>query len=245
MIQLNNLVVGYQGKALTPPISGRFEAGSLTAILGENGVGKSTLLKTLAQIHAPISGELNYAKPCHELLSWLPQHADIDRSFPIRVFDVAAMGCWPNTGLLGALSDEQFKRVDEALYQTGIASLAHKTIDTLSGGQFQRMLFARLLVQDTPVMMMDEPFVGIDSQTRAALMELITGLNQAGKTIITVLHHIEVVEAFFPKLLLMKNNQVLWGDTQTVLPHYFHQHWTTAPSAEHTKGEARFESACS
>ncbi len=241
MIELNNVVVGYQGKPLTPPISGCFTPGSLTAILGENGVGKSTLLKTLAELQAPISGEIHYAKPCHKLLSWLPQQAEIDRSFPIRVFDVAAMGCWPQTGLLRAMSDAQFKRVEEALYQTGIAHLAQRTIDTLSGGQFQRMLFARLLVQDTPVMMMDEPFVGIDSQTRAALMELITALNSAGKTIITVLHHIEVVEAFFPELLLLKSNQVRWGKTEAVLPHYFHHHWTSAPRS---KGVTDYDAAC-
>lgn len=247
MIELNNLVVGYQGKALTPPISGHFSAGSLTAILGENGVGKSTLLKTIAQLHEPVSGDIHYGKPTSQLLSWLPQQSDIDRSFPIRVFDVAAMGCWPNTGLFNALSDTQYQRVREALYQTGIASLANNTIDTLSGGQFQRMLFARLLVQDTPVMMMDEPFVGIDSQTRAALMELITALNQSGKTIITVLHHIEVVQAFFPQLLLMKNQQVRWGETQHILPQYLHQHWTSSPRAQLSQPQqgADHEPACS
>lgn len=243
MIQLDKVVLGYQNTPLTPPISGRFEPGSLTAIVGENGVGKSTLIQAMTQGHTQLSGQIRYAKARESLLACLPQHANIDRSFPIRVFDVVAMGCWPKTGLFRALKGPQSTRVHQALAKTGIEHLANKTIDTLSGGQFQRMLFARLLVQDAPVMIMDEPFVGIDSQTRQVLMSLIEQLNQDGKTLIVVLHDMEMVKAYFPTLLLLTPQQVRWGNTQTLLPHYVHNDLASTVPHHDTLGGHRLEFA--
>ncbi|MDP5252875.1 MULTISPECIES: metal ABC transporter ATP-binding protein [unclassified Vibrio] len=243
MIQLDKVVLGYQNTPLTPPISGRFEPGSLTAIVGENGVGKSTLIQALTQGNTQLSGQIHYAKARENLMACLPQHAHLDRSFPIRVFDVVAMGCWPQTGLFRALKGVQSARVHQALVKTGIERLANNTIDTLSGGQFQRMLFARLLVQDAPVMIMDEPFVGIDCQTRQALMTLIEQLNQGGKTLIVVLHDMEMVEAFFPNLLMLKQDLVQWGKTATLLPHYGHTSTMGTPSPLVNPGEQKLELA--
>ncbi|SHO57025.1 putative siderophore transport system ATP-binding protein YusV [Vibrio quintilis] len=217
MINLNNLVVGYQGKGLTEPVSGSFEQGSLTAIMGENGTGKSTLLKTICGLLAPVSGHVSFHQNVQAEMSWLPQQADIDRSFPISVFDVVSMGCWPGRRMISALTRADTERINAALDTTGIRDLADYSVNRLSGGQFQRMLFARLLVQDAPVMLMDEPFTGIDAQTQEMLIALIGQLHRAGKTIITVLHNPEMVHTFFPQTLVINHSCFHWGKTSEVL----------------------------
>lgn len=217
MIYLKELVVGYQGQGLMQPISGRFLPGSLTAIMGENGAGKSTLLKTVCGLQPPVSGSVLFQGTSLNEMSWLPQQADIDRSFPIRVFDVVSMGCWPERAMLSALRHEDVERVHAALNKVGISHLASFSVDQLSGGQFQRMLFARMLVQDSPVMLMDEPFTGIDSKTQETLIQLIGELHQQGKTIITVLHNSEMVSTFFPQTLVVNCHCSHWGETQDVL----------------------------
>lgn len=220
MIELNNLVVGYKNQAVTAPITGRFEAGSLTAIKGANGAGKSTLLKTLSGMLTPISGELVYLSgACHKQCS-LPQRAEVDSDYPINVYEVVAMGCWPRKGIMRSLTCSDRKRISEALALVGLTDYMQASIGVLSGGQFQRMLFARMLVQDEPVMLMDEPFTGIDEHTRRVLLELIVALNRDGKTIIAVLHDMDIVRQYFPNLLLLSQESVLWGKTSDLLIEY-------------------------
>jgi len=219
MIYLDNLVVGYQGEGLIQPISGHFEQGSLTAIMGENGTGKSTLLKTISGLQVPVMGHLRFNEKIQDNMSWLPQQNDIDRSFPIHVFDVVAMGCWPRVTVTSTLIKSDTDRIYAALDEVGICDLANFSINKLSGGQFQRMLFARLLVQDAPIMLMDEPFTGIDVNTQDVLIKLICKLHQTGKTIITVLHNPEMVSSFFPQTLIINNHCFHWGETHDVLSH--------------------------
>ncbi len=219
MIELNNLVVGYKNQAVATAITGRFEAGSLTAIKGANGAGKSTLLKTLSGMLTPISGEVVYLSgACHKQCS-LPQRAEVDSDYPINVYEVVAMGCWPRKGIIRALSRGDKKRIAEAIELVGLTDYVHESIGILSGGQFQRMLFARMLVQDEPVMLLDEPFTGIDENTRRILLELIVALNRKGKTIIAVLHDMDIVRQYFPNLLLLGQESVLWGKTSDLLRH--------------------------
>ncbi|MDC0612448.1 ABC transporter ATP-binding protein [Vibrio sp.] len=215
MIHLHNLVVGYQGYGLAEPINGGFKRGSLTAIMGENGAGKSTLLKTICGIQPAVSGSVSINKAVS--LSWLPQQADIDRSFPINVFDVVAMGCWPRKSMMDSLRDADIAKIYAALDEVGIRDLVNFSVNQLSGGQFQRMLFARLLVQDADVMMMDEPFTGIDSQTQDVLIKLMCNLHQSGKTVIAVLHNPEMVADFFPDTLAINNACIHWGETHDVM----------------------------
>lgn len=217
MIELRNLTVGYKGRALTAPIDGRFDRGSLTAVMGANGSGKSTLLRTICGLQAPLSGQVIFNDQCANEVAWLAQQADVDRNFPMCVFDVVAMGCWPRAGIGHSLSPSELNRIEQALAQTGITSLVSQSIRTLSGGQFQRMLFARMLVQDSPIMLMDEPFVGIDAKTRTSLLRLISDLHEQGRTIIVVLHEQDVAEETFPETLLIHDGDVEWGCTRDVL----------------------------
>lgn len=215
MIELDNLTTGYHGKPLTQLINGTFERGSLTAIIGTNGCGKSTLLRTLAGLLPPVSG--NIFLPESELVGWLPQQSELDHHFPITVFDVVAMGCWPAASLLRGLCCEALDRIESALDLVGLHAIAYQTINRLSGGQFQRMLFARMLVQDAQLMLLDEPFTGIDSQTSDALLDVITALHQQGKTLLVVLHNLAIVERAFPQTLWLHEGHYHWGETHHIV----------------------------
>lgn len=216
MIRLEQLVTGYRGQALSQPINGQFERGSLTAIMGVNGAGKSTLLKTIAGLLPAVSGTVHFARDGKQI-AWLPQQSEIDHHFPLRVIEVVAMGSWPANGMLRGISRSMRDRIEAALEQVGLQDLAGRAIGQLSGGQFQRMLFARMLVQDAPVMLLDEPFTGIDSQTSAFLLRVIDRLHAEGKTILTVLHSQPMVERHFPELLYLHEGHYHWGKTTDIL----------------------------
>ncbi len=218
MITLNNVVIGHQGKPVVSPVSGRFEPHTLTAIIGANGTGKSTLLKTLAGLLPPLTGELMFAERVKPHIGYLPQQADIDRQFPVNVLDVAAMGCWPKIGFLRSINRIARQRIHQAIERVGLTSIQRQPIEALSGGQFQRLMFARLLVQDAPLMLLDEPFTGIDGETCSLLMDVIKQLHAEGRTLIVVLHNLELVQHHFPHTLCLASSDIRWGDTREVIP---------------------------
>lgn len=208
MIEFLNLVVGYQNTPVVGAISGEINNGTLTAIIGPNGAGKSTLLKTVCGTIQPISGEIRFATNRVNNIAWLSQQSNIDRDFPINVFEVVSMGCWPGKSLFRKLSTVDLNKVNQALEQVGLLDLKHTSIGLLSGGQFQRMLFARLLVQDAPLMLMDEPFVGIDEETQDLLLKIIIDLHKKGRTIVAVLHDLSLVERHFTDIIHIKTCEV-------------------------------------
>ncbi|WP_172893408.1 metal ABC transporter ATP-binding protein [Buttiauxella agrestis] len=220
MISLNHLVLGYQGKAVTAPLTGHITQGSMTAIIGANGTGKSTLLKTLLKLQPPVSGQLSFTDGCAPRIAWLPQLAEMERQFPTTVYDVVCMGAWPARGLFSALNRQNRLQVTDAIERVGLGAYSKKPIEMLSGGQFQRMLFARLLVQNAPLVLLDEPFTGVDSQTSDFLMTLICQMHQAGQTVMAVLHDNERVGRHFPQVLLLEQENFHWGDAAQVLPRY-------------------------
>lgn len=210
MIELRELTIGYKNKPISSPISGKIETKTLTAIVGPNGVGKSTLLKTICGLLPPLSGNCVFTQDGINSIAWLPQHLNVEKDFPINIFEVVSMGCWPRRNIFKGLNHKDRECIDWALNQVGIADLKEKNINSLSGGQFQRMLFARLLVQDAPIMIMDEPFVGIDEETQEVLLRLIMKLHNKGKTIITVLHDIKLVESYFTHTIKMEDGNVVF-----------------------------------
>lgn len=220
MITLTELVLGYQGLQISPPVSGCFCAGSMTAVVGANGTGKSTLLKTMLRLIPAVSGTLAFSCGQAPRAAWLPQLAEMDRQFPATVYDVVCMGSWPERGIFAALSRQHRLRIIEAIERVGLSSLHRQPIETLSGGQFQRMLFARLLVQNAPLVLLDEPFTGVDAQTSHFLMTLIHEMHDAGQTVIAVLHDNALVESHFNQVLLLGSEACHWGSTSDVLPRY-------------------------
>lgn len=212
MMTLDRLVAGYGGKGVTPTLCGVIEQGSMTAIVGANGCGKSTLLKTLAGFLPAVSGTQTWRER-RPTIGWLAQRHALQSDFPVTVRDVVSMGCWPRTGLFSGLGRSARQRVASSLDRVGLLALAGVTIDQLSGGQFQRMLFARVLVQEAPLVMLDEPFTGIDESTSQLLMEVMVDMHLQGQTVLAVLHDSERVARYFPQTLRLDADSIYWGAT--------------------------------
>lgn len=214
MITLQQLQVGYGQQPVTAPLTGCFARGSLTAVIGANGAGKSTLLKTLAGLQPALGGKIVFGDKKIPRMAYLPQQAELDRQFPIIVFDVVAMGCWPQSGMFGGLNRQSVQRIKQALDTVGMLDMARCPVGVLSGGQLQRVLFARLLVQQAPLLLLDEPFTGIDNQTLCLLLNVIQQLHQEGRTIIAVLHDMSMVAQHFPRVLQLTAEYCRWDESK-------------------------------
>ncbi len=219
-IRLNNVALGWRresAEAIVHGLNGQFEQGSMTALVGPNGAGKSTLIKGLVQFIKPVQGTIEIAPHLRKQMSLLPQLSDIDRSFPITVYDLVAMGAWRRLGFWRSYSRQESRRIHEALEQVGLSGCCEQLIGTLSGGQMQRALFARLLVRDAQILLLDEPFTAIDEHTQADLMAIMQTWSAQGRTVITVLHDVALARQAFPQALLLARQMVAWGDSARVL----------------------------
>ncbi|SEA94692.1 zinc ABC transporter ATP-binding protein AztA [Rubrimonas cliftonensis] len=215
-LRLKNLTLGYDRHPAVHHLDATIAAGSMTAIVGPNGAGKSTLLKAVAGALAPLAGAVCFDGPRPQL-AWLPQAAEVDRSFPLSVGEFAAMGLWSRIGVFGGLRRADRARLAAALDAVGMAGFAHRPIGALSGGQMQRTLFARLLLQDAGLILLDEPFVAIDARTTADLMALVARWRGEGRTVVAVLHDMEMVRAHFPETLLLARELIAHGLTADAL----------------------------
>jgi zinc/manganese transport system ATP-binding protein len=217
VISFSDLTLGYDRHPAVHHITGEVERGALLAVVGPNGAGKSTLFKGIMGELKPLGGSLTLHGLSRRDIAYLPQVIDIDRSFPIPVFDCVAMGLWREIGALRGLDRRQEERVERALNTVGLGDLARRPVGSLSGGQFQRVLFARLLLQDAPVILLDEPFRAVDTKTIADLIGLILEWHDEGRTVLAALHDIDQVRAHFPQTLLIAREIVAWGPTAEVL----------------------------
>ena len=216
-LQFRNLTLGYDRHPAVHHLDGAVQLGSLTAVIGPNGAGKSTLFKGVVGVIKPLAGriERNGVRP--QDIAYLPQVAEIDRSFPISVYDMVAMGLWRGKGLFGGIGARDRDSVESAIAAVGLTGFEPRAIGTLSGGQMQRMLFARLLLQDARVIVLDEPFNAIDAKTCADLLELVRRWHSEQRTVLAAMHDLEMVKANFPESLLLAREPVAWGATADVL----------------------------
>jgi zinc/manganese transport system ATP-binding protein len=220
-ISLDNLTVSYRQHPALHHISGQFAQGSLTAVMGPNGSGKSTLLKSLVGLLPTQGGRArSTAVTFHarvKRVAYLPQVSEIDRNFPLDVQDCVLLGCWAGVGAMGRTSPARQAQVEAALIAVGLQGFERRPLSTLSSGQLQRVMFARLLVQDADVILLDEPFNALDTKTTASLMLLVQQWHQQKRTVITVLHDERQARQYFPQTLLLAREQIAWGSTATVL----------------------------
>ncbi len=216
-LRFDDATLGYGRRPAVHHLTGAVETGSLLAVVGPNGAGKSTLLKGLSGALKPLSGRISLEGARREDIAYLPQAADVDRGFPMTVFDLVAAGSWRRRGLFGGFGRDDRRAVSEALAAVGLGGFENRIIGTLSGGQLQRALFARLLLQDARLILLDEPFTAIDARTTADLLALIGRWHSEKRTVIAVLHDMDVVREHFPETLLLAREPVAWGETDEAL----------------------------
>ncbi len=216
-LRFRNLTLGYERHPAVHHLNGAVETGALVAVVGPNGAGKSTLFKGIVGFLKPLAGSIERDGLNAHDIAYLPQIADIDRSFPITVYDMVAMGLWRRKGLLGGIGGKDHGAIAAAIAAVGLTGFEQRTIGTLSGGQMQRMLFARLLLQDARLIVLDEPFTAIDAKTSADLLDLVRRWHSEKRTVVAALHDIELVRTSFPQSLLLAREPVAWGATREVL----------------------------
>ena len=216
-MQFSDLTLGYDRHPAVHHLDGVVAPGALIAVVGPNGAGKSTLFKGIVGAIKPLSGRIERNGLAARDIAYLPQAAEIDRTFPITVYDLVAMGLWRKTGLFGGIGKGEREAIQQAIAAVGMTGFERRVIGTLSGGQMQRMLFARLLLQDARLVVLDEPFNAIDAKTSADLIGLIRRWHTEGRTILAALHDVDLVRANFPETLLLAREKVAWGDTGSVL----------------------------
>ena len=196
-IKFRDVTLGYDRHPAVHHLNGEVAQGALLAVVGPNGAGKSTLFRGLAGILKPLSGSIDLGGLDIRDIAYLPQSVDIDRTFPISVFDLVGTGLWRSTGFFGGMGKAARDKITQALAAVGLNGFENRSIGTLSGGQMQRMLFARVLLQDARLIVLDEPFNAIDAKTSADLLALVKRWHGEGRTVLAALHDMELVRDAF------------------------------------------------
>ena len=217
MIRIENLSVSYKETLALKDISLALHGPTITGIIGPNGAGKSTLLKGMLGI-IPHQGQAflddkEVKKSLHRI-AYVEQKINIDYNFPIKVKECVSLGLFPSIPLFRSLNAKHWKKVQEALEIVDLADYAERQISQLSGGQFQRVLIARCLVQEADYILLDEPFVGIDSVSEEIIMNTLRDLKKAGKTVLIVHHDLSKVPHYFDQVLLVNREVIAFGPTK-------------------------------
>jgi manganese/iron transport system ATP-binding protein len=218
-LTFDKVSAGYNGDFGLVDVSFSLDRGDRLAVVGPNGGGKTTLIKVAAGLLPIAAGEAHvygHAPLGHVCIAYLPQQSSVDWRFPVTVYDVVMMG---RTGRLGPL--RRPKRADRdvvwrALERVQMDSLASRRIGSLSGGQQRRVFIARAMAQEAELMLMDEPLVGLDTNSRDAVLQLVTDMADEGVTVVVALHDLGVATAYFNAVLLLKGHAIGFGDPRSV-----------------------------
>src|ERR1700748_2122266 len=217
-LALRDVTLGYDRHPAVHHLGGEVASGALLAVVGPNGAGKSTLFRGIVGILKPLAGSILTGDLDVRDIAYLPQTADIDRSFPISVFDFVGTGLWRSTGFFGGMGKGEHDKIVQAIAAVGLNGFENRPIGTLSGGQMQRMLFARVLLQDARVIVLDEPLKPIQTKTSADLLALVRRWHGEQRTVMAALHDMDLVRADFPETLLLARGPGDWGATAEVVP---------------------------
>ena len=219
-ISVTELTVDYDGTTAIQDVDFKARAQKLTAIVGPNGAGKSTLIKALLGLIPIRTGTISCfgasPKQYRKNISYVPQRAQIDWEFPANVFDVVAMGLYGELGLLRRFSSAHKDRVQSALSDVDMAEFATRQISQLSGGQQQRVFLARSIVQDAELILLDEPFGGIDAKSEAVIVDILRRQMQNGKSIVAVHHDLSTVKDYFDDVILLNKRVITFGPVNDV-----------------------------
>ncbi|MEY8513374.1 metal ABC transporter ATP-binding protein [Lactococcus taiwanensis] len=220
MIYINNLSVQYINNMALSHINLQIRSGRITGIIGPNGAGKSSLLKAVLNI-IPHTGETfvdkKELKKLLKNIAYVEQKSNIDFTFPITVRECVALGTYSSLKLFQKLGKDEWSKVDEALEKVNLSDFKARQIGSLSGGQFQRVLIARCLVQEADYIFLDEPFIGIDSVSETIIMDILQHLKAQGKTILIVHHDLSRVRTYFDDLIILNKKLISAGAVAQVL----------------------------
>jgi zinc/manganese transport system ATP-binding protein len=211
MITLHDVELCHGSRIVLSGLNGRFEAGSQTALIGANGAGKTTLLRAIGGLHPLSGGRIDWGGLHRAEIALLAQGSHLDRSFPITCRDVVALAA-TRLGPFRSIGKGRLAATQAALDRVGLADLESRPIEALSAGQFQRVLFARTIVQDAHLILLDEPFTAVDSVTTQLLMSVIEDWHAQGRTVIAVLHDMDLVRRYFPHTLLLQHQTAKWDE---------------------------------
>ncbi|HRF72714.1 MAG TPA: ABC transporter ATP-binding protein [Accumulibacter sp.] len=217
ILRFDNLTLGYNRHPAVHHLHGEVAAGSLLAIVGPNGAGKSTLLKGICGELRPLQGRIELLGVQRRQIAYLTQQTTLDSSFPMVVHDFVAMGLWRAIGAFGGLDRALRQRIGAAIDLVGLNGLESRPIGALSGGQLQRAHFARVVLQDAPLVLLDEPYGAIDAASVSDLAALVQRWHGEGRTVIAVLHDLEHVRQEYPEVMLLAREIVARGDPAMVL----------------------------
>lgn len=230
MIQLKNVSYCYPNRSMADhhlsdtlpalgPVTFSIPTPGLLALMGPNGSGKSTLLKVLAGMLRASTGNTLMPLELQQRVGYLSQHHQMDLDVPLSIFEVAAMGLWRIKGALAGIGKMERQLIYAALEQVGLADLTQHLASELSGGQLQRLRFARLLLEDARLLLLDEPFNAVDEKTQVELMQLLLARHRAGCTLIVALHDKAFANRYFPLHVTLQdeNSNVIRCDSQPAL----------------------------
>lgn len=220
MFNIQNLSVAYHGEAIFSQLSLSFASGKITGIIGPNGAGKSTLIKGALGLIKSQSGQTFLGDQAldqvRDQVAYVAQRAAVDLTFPINVLDLVLTGTYPKLGLFKSPSQDEKSAALEALVQVGLSEFKDRQIGSLSGGQLQRVFVARAIVQKASVVIMDEPFVGIDMASEQQIMTILKIWAATGKTVIIVNHDLNKVTQYFDDLVIIYRGIVAQGPVADV-----------------------------
>ncbi|WP_022791481.1 metal ABC transporter ATP-binding protein [Weissella halotolerans] len=220
MLQIHHLTAGYAVKPVFETLSVDFSPGAITGIIGPNGAGKSTLIKAVLGLIPRQAGTVTFAgqpiKKLRRQIAYVEQRADLDLSFPINVEELVLTGTYSKLGLFKTPGKAERQAAQAALAQVKLLDFRKRQIGELSGGQLQRVFVARAIVQEAQVVILDEPFVGIDMHSEAEIMKILQAWREAGKTIIVVHHDLNKVRQYFDDLVVMNHGIIAAGPVEQV-----------------------------
>lgn len=217
MIEIKDLTVTYKDTPALDNINITLSKSKIIGIVGPNGAGKSTLIKAVLNIISSkgiIKIDDKLSKNQLGSVAYVEQKINIDYNFPIKVRECVSLGIYPKIGLFKNLNKHDWQKVDEALKLVGLEEFSNRQISELSGGQFQRVLIARCLVQEAKYIFLDEPFIGIDSVSEEIIMNTLRKLRDNGHTILIVHHDLRKVHAYFDEVLLLNKKLISYGSTK-------------------------------
>ena len=201
-ITFDQVELRHGGRVILNGLSGVLPPASLTAVTGPNGAGKTTLLRAIAGLHPVSAGRIDLGGRTRTGIALLAQGSHLDRTFPVTCLDVVALAA-PRLGQLRSIGRDGLAAARAALDRVGLAGFENRRIHTLSSGQFQRVLFARTIVQDASLILLDEPFTAIDDATTNALLSVIQQWHAQGRIVVAVLHDMDLVRRHFPRTLTL------------------------------------------